>query len=449
MTQARTKVDGTDRWLLGVGVGFAVAGLVVAILMTVAVPLLGLVLLVPLLAAALVGGGRVLLGKRPLADALTVLRDGVVAFLAVGVLSLVVGMTVYSHADVRFLGSVVMQRGTVSVTDCAQGPMFGLHGFGRQTACRGEVSWTGGGTEQAELRDARLDYPDIGTTVPVARERLLTGTITITRDDGHPWLLAGLLFGTPLILFAVWLLLLVPSVAMRPVRSDPVRRLRERRAEAEAYRANRAEDALRRTRPKVGLAQMWAVPGWVITGDLRRLRVVALVLVAGGLLTYLVRGTPELPGRAGAGTVIVALGGLLLAIVVQRIDHRRRDAARIAEYGPDAADALDAARERAWRARPLLAAGLGAVLGVVGLAQIRPVVNAVISGGDLGSVVALALPALALLVAAGLLFVPASEDDHGWRRLMCSSVRSPLPDVPGELRPALTERQLQLIENPY
>jgi hypothetical protein len=187
----------------------------------------------------------------------------------------------------------------------------------------------------------------------------------------------------------------------------------------------------------------------VVTGDLRRLRAIAVVLIAGGLLAYGVRGTPELPGRAGLGITIGALGGLLLVIVAQRIERRRREAARIAEYGPDAADATDAARDRARRPRPLLSSGLAAVLGVVGLAEIRPVVNAVTSGAETGMVLTMALPALGLLAAAILLLVPASDDDRGWRRLMCTSVRASLPDLPDELRPALTERQLYLADNPY
>jgi hypothetical protein len=449
VTQARTKVDGTDRWLLGVGVGFALAGLVIAILMTVAVPLLGLVLLVPMLVAVVVSVGRILLRKREAAEALSVLRDGVVVFLAVGVLSMVAGMTVYHRTDVRYLGSVVTQRGTVRVADCADGPVFGLHGYGRTATCHGKVTWGGGHTEQIELRDARLGYPDIGTTVPVARERLLTGALIITRGDGHPWLLAGLLVGTPLLLLALWLLLLVPSVVLRPVRSDPVRRVRQRRAEAEEYQANRAEAKVRRHRGKVGFAQMRKVPGWVITGDLRRLRLIAVVLIVGGLVTYGVRGTPELPGRAGIGITIGALGGLLLVIVAQRIERRRREAARIAEYGPDAADAIDSARDRARRPRPLLTSGLATVLGITGLAAVRPVVNAVTSGADTGTVMTMALPALGLLAAAILLLIPASDDDRGWRRLMASSVRSSMPDLPDELRPALTERELYFADHPY
>lgn len=448
VTQARTKVGGTDTRLLGVGVGFAAAGLLVAILMTVAVPPLGLVLLVPLLLAALVSGGGVLLRKQHAGEALTTLRDAVILFLAVGVLSMVAGLTVYHHADVRYLGSVVTQRGTLRVADCTPGPVFGLHGYGRTVTCHGKVTWAGGHAEQVEVRDG-MGLPDIGKTVPVARERMLTGVITIARDDGHPWLLAGLLVGTPLLLLAIWLLVLVPSVVIRPVRGDPVRRLRQRRDEADEYRAGRAENNIRRRRGKVGFAQMRAVPSWVVTGDLRRLRVVAVLLIATGLATYLVRGTPELPGRAGVGTTIGALGGLLLVVVAHRIERRRREAARIAEYGPDAADAMDVARDRARRPRPVLASGLATVLGVVGLATVRPVVNAVTSGAETGVVLTMALPALGLLAAAMLLLVPASDDDRGWRRLMCSSVRAPLPDLPEELRPALTERELYLADNPY
>ncbi|TDP97186.1 hypothetical protein EV186_103147 [Labedaea rhizosphaerae] len=447
VTQARTKVDGTDRWLLGVGVGLAVAGLLIAILMTLAVPVLGLVLLVPMLLAAAVSGGRVLLRKQPAAEALTTLRDAVIVFLAIGVLSMVAGMTVYHRTDVTYLGSVVTQRGTIRVADCDEGPIFGLHGYGRTATCHGKVTWADGPSEQVRLNG--LGRPDVGKSVPVARERLLTGTLVVTRDDGHPWLLAGLLLGTPLLLLALWLLVLMPSVVIRPVRSDPVRRLRQRREEAEEYQASRAEARIRRKRGKVGFAQMRKVPGWVVTGDLRRLRVVAVLLIVGGLVVYGVRGTPELPGRAGLGITIGALGGLLLVIVAQRIERRRREAARIAEYGPDAADAIDAARDRARRPRPLLSSSLATILGIVGLAQIRPVVNAVTSGADGGMVVTMALPALGLLTAAILLLVPASDDDRGWRRLMCTSVRASLPDLPDELRPALTERELYLVDNPY
>ena len=174
------------------------------------------------------------------------------------------------------------------------------------------------------------------------------------RDDGHPCALLGLWLSVPLGLLAALLLVRVPLGAVAP-RLDVPGRWRDRRAERaaepntgdspEEYAAVRREELIRRRRDKAGFLATRAVPSWVVTGELRRLRAVAVILIGTGVGTYALRTHDQ--GYAGTGTAIGALGGVVLVCAVYAIDRRRRDAARIHLLGPDEADTLDSARERA------------------------------------------------------------------------------------------------------
>ena len=83
-----------------------------------------------------------------------------------------------------------------------------------------------------------------------------------------------------------------------------------------------------------------------------------------------------------------------------------------------------------------------------GLALLMPLVDAVITRGSMTELLVTAVPAVGLLLSATVLMVARSEDDLGWRGLLCLATRTALPALSELLRPALSDRQLAVLDGP-
>jgi len=244
------------------------------------------------------------------------------------------------------------------------------------------------------------------------------------RDRGgalaeHPWAALGLFAAPPLLVAGVALLLIAARAAV--LGGDPRDNLRQAAAvvglsEADRPRAGRyAHDP----------ALLDQVPGWVVTGDLRRLRLVGALLVAAAPVcgpVALVAGV--LPGVAVA---LLLVGAPLLVLALRRIRRRRQEAARLLGAGPDEQDVLESIRERSRPARGRRRLAAAVLTGIAGAAYLVSTVDAWRRGAASAEIVLCAVAGVTLGTAALLLQAPGSIDDLGWRASLCTATRRPLP----------------------
>lgn len=244
------------------------------------------------------------------------------------------------------------------------------------------------------------------------------------RDRGgplaeYPWAALGLFAAPPLVVLGVTLLWVAARTAVRG--GDPRDELRQAAAVVGLSEADRPSAGRHAHDP----AQLAQVPGWVVTGDLRRLRLVGALLVAAVPVCWVAASEAGvLPGVAAA---LLLVGASVLASALRRIRRRRQEAARLLGAGPDEQDVLESIRERSRPARGRRRLAAAVVVGIAGAAHLVSTVDAWRRGAASAEIVLCAVAGVAFGTAALLLQAPGSIDDRGWRASLCTATGRPLP----------------------
>ncbi|RZS34857.1 hypothetical protein EV193_108207 [Herbihabitans rhizosphaerae] len=464
--------DGNDKWITGCGAFLLLFAASQGIAGFADHPLLGAIVLAPVVLAIAVCVFGVVRDRTPGEIGGGIGRDGVLFMLGVGAASLVLTLTVFQSAEVSSLGAVQQRHGVLTVEQCDDPAPFGWRGIGGQDSCVGQVRWDGGKIERVTAAPGELSYSDLRRPVAVVEERGALGGSSVVRDDGHAWALVGLPATIVLGLVALFLLTTMPLVLMFPALGAGWRNRSRRKSvlsaetlmrRAETDSASDAEEEpdreetdpgekkawdreykLKRRREKLDPAAPSAAPSWVITGELRRLWFAGGLLVAGGLATLTLAKSQQT--MVGVSVTMDVVGALIVLTAFVKTGHRRKDAARIIEHGPDLVDALDAARERARAPRPGGRAIVAALLMISGAPLLVPLYD-VISLKATIDAVALAAIAPVCLIGAGVAMLMASDDDdRSWRTSLCRQRGLALPECPSDLRAALNERERAVLD---